>query len=53
MTGFWHKVDMLADHKLLEGMMKKQMLGAPIQAQTKALSSKVKASLGKSSPGGS
>lgn len=38
MTGFWHKGDMLADHKLLEGMMEKQMLSASVQLQTKALS---------------
>lgn len=36
MTGFWHKVDMLADHKLLEGMMEKQMLSTSIELQTKA-----------------
>lgn len=53
MTGFWHKVDMLADDKLLEGMMKKQMLSASIQLLTKALSYKVKASFRKSSAGGS
>lgn len=43
MTGFWHKVGVLADHKLLESVMKKQMLGASIQLQTEVLSCKVKA----------